>query len=139
MPAVNQVQFHVGMGTAGPNATDGRQYDTSRGVLYEGFSPLCGPCGAKEKMELISGKLVTGIGKKYGKSGAQVSLKWQVQQGIPVIPKTDSPKHAAENIDLFGWTLSDADMAALTAATSPAVAGAPGPGGEPVSGDCGVP
>ena len=57
------------------------------GVTFMGFSPLCGPCGSAAHMELIDGALVTAIGKKYGKTGAQVALKWQVQQGIPVIPK----------------------------------------------------
>jgi len=135
-PALNQVQFHVGMGNAVPNATDGKSFDKLNGVLYQSFSPLCGPCGKNESHALIAGPLVSGIGAKYGKTGAQVSLKWQVQQGIPVIPKTGNPKHQAENIDLFGdWTLSDADMAALTATNYPPVAAGPGPTD---SGDCGL-
>ena len=75
-----QVQFHVGMGTAGANATDDRAYMKARGVTYESFSPLCGPCAGSDAKELITGELVTSIGKKYGKSGAQVALKWQVAQ-----------------------------------------------------------
>ena len=121
------------MGTAGPNATDGREFMKSKGIVFQSFSPLCGPCGTTE---LLNGTLVTSIGKKYGKSGAQVSLKWQVQQGIPVIPKTDNPAYLKENIDLFDWKLSDDDMATLTAATSPPVAGTPPP--NPTSGDCTV-
>lgn len=132
-PAVNQVQYHVGMGMSGVNATDDKPFYDMMGILYQSFSPLCGPCGTTE---LLDGPLVTGIGKKYNKTGAQVSLKWQVQQGIPVIPKSASATHQLENIDLFGWTLSDADMAALTKADSPAVAG--GASAED-SGDCGIP
>lgn len=131
--AVNQVQYHVGMGTAKPNATDGKEFDWARGITYESFSPLCGPCDGSDKFELINGTLVTSIGKKYSKTGPQVALKWQVQQGIPVIPKTNNPDHMAQNADLFSWTLSDADMAKLTAAVVPPVAGdATG------SGDCEV-
>lgn len=137
-PAVNQVQYHVGMGTAGPNATDDKEYMTKSGVTYQSFSPLCGPCDGDDHMELITGKLVTSIGAKYGKTGAQVALKWQTQQGIPVIPKSSNPVHIAQNLDLFDWTLSDEDMATLTAAVKPAVAGDVGPSGEPVSGDCDV-
>lgn len=139
--SVNQVQYHVGMGsssTSGANATDNKEFCDSNGITYQSFSPLCGPCqDAKGNPDrsLITGPMVTEIGKKYGKSGAQVSLKWQVQQGIPVIPKTDNPVHLQENIDLFDWTLSDADMATLSAATSPAVAGV-GTGAAAVSGDC---
>ena len=121
------------MGTAGGNATDDKDFDKASGVLYEGFSPLCGPCPAADHDRLISGPLVTSIGKAHGKSGAQVSLKWQVQQGIPVIPKTKNLAYMAENIDLFDWELTDAEMAQLTSQTKPAVAGdAEG------SGDCPV-
>ena len=52
--AVNQVQYHVGMGTALENATDGIAYDRQEGVVYQSFSPLCGPCGTTE---LIDGKM----------------------------------------------------------------------------------
>ena len=113
--AVNQVQYHVGMGsptTSGANATDNKAFCDANGVTYQSFSPLCGPCQDAQgnpDRSLITGPLVTSIGKRYGKSGAQVSLKWQVQSGIPVIPKTDNPVHLRENIDLFAWTLSDAD------------------------------
>lgn len=139
--AVNQVQYHVGMGsptTSGANATDNKAFCDANGVTYQSFSPLCGPCQDAQgnpDRSLITGPLVTSIGKKYGKSGAQVSLKWQVQSGIPVIPKTDNPVHLRENIDLFAWTLSGADMATLSAATSPAVAGV-GTGAAATSGDC---
>jgi diketogulonate reductase-like aldo/keto reductase len=137
-PAVNQVQYHVGMGTAGGNATDDLEYMRAKGVTFESFSPLCGPCDPPDNHELLNGSLVTSIGAKHNKSGAQVSLKWQVQQGIPVIPKSSNPMHIAENLDLFSWTLSDEEMKALTAATKPPVAGEPGPAGAPVSGDCDV-
>ncbi len=131
--AVNQVQYHIGMGMEGPNATDDKQFCDEHGITYESFSPLCGPCGKDAHMELITGKMVTDIGKKYGKSGAQVSLKWQVQQGIPVIPRSDSVDHLLENIDLFNWKLSEEDMNTLTQSKSPPVAG-----DGPNSGDCSV-
>ena len=133
-PAVNQVEFHVGMGSAGVNATDvTHEFCTKHGITYTSFSALCGPCKTKE---LLTGKLVTSIGRKYGKTGAQVALKWQVQQGIPVIPKSSNPKHLAENLDLFSWQLSQKDMDVLSAATSPAVAGG---GDGRTSGDCAAP
>ena len=135
--AVNQVQYHVGMGNAGPNATDDKQFCDANGVTYESFSPLCGPCtdaAGKPDRSLVNGPLVTSIGKNHGKSGAQVSLRWQVQAGIPVIPKTSNPEHQKENIDLFSWSLTEKEMEQLTAATTPPVAGTPGP--DFTSGDC---
>ncbi|CAJ1461231.1 unnamed protein product [Effrenium voratum] len=133
--AVNQVQYHVGMGSAGPMVTDDRDYMRAKGVLYQSFSPLCGPCDPPHNKELLTGPLVTGIGKKYNKSGPQVALRWLVQQGIPVIPKSSNAKHQKENGDIFDFELSEQDMAQLTAATSPAVGGGPSPTD---SGDCGV-
>jgi diketogulonate reductase-like aldo/keto reductase len=131
--ALNQVEFHIGMIPWGDNATDYMDYDRSIGVTYMSFSTLCGPCGTNE---LVNGPLVTGIGAKYGKTGAQVSLKWAVQQGIPVVPKSSEPSHLAENLNLFdGWQLSDDDMKVLSSQKSPVPAGG---GGvlPPASGDC---
>jgi diketogulonate reductase-like aldo/keto reductase len=135
-PAVNQVEFHVGMGSSGPNATDDRSFMEAHGITFQSFSPLCGPCSPPDNKELISGKLVAGIGSTSAKSGAQVSLRWQVQQGIPVIPKTDNLAHLKENIDLFDWALSHSAMKELTETTVPAAAGG---GGDGTSGDCPLP
>jgi diketogulonate reductase-like aldo/keto reductase len=131
--ALNQVEYHIGMIPWGDNSTDYMEYDRSVGVTYMSFSTLCGPCGTNE---LVNGPLVTGIGAKYGKTGAQVSLKWAVQQGIPVVPKSIDPGHLAENLDLFGgWELSDDDMKVLSSQKSPVPAGGGGIQ-PPASGDC---
>lgn len=127
--ALNQVMYHVGMGTSPDIATDYKAYVQSKGIVYMSFSTLCGPCDGEEPMELIKGQLVTDIGKAHDKTGAQVALKWAVQQGIPVVPKSSDPKHLAEDFDLFSFNLTDADMAKLTAATTPAT-------GADDSGDC---
>ena len=49
----------------------------------------------------------------HGKSATQVCLRWLVQKGVVVIPKSASPNHLRENMDLFGWELSAAQMLAL--------------------------
>lgn len=134
--AVNQVQYHVGMGSAGALSTDDKPYFESKGILYQSFSPLCGPCDPPHNKELITGELVTSIGAAHNKTGAQVALRWLVQQGIPVIPKSSERKHLQENADIFDFQLTDAEMATLTAATSPAVGGGPS---ATDSGDCSVP
>jgi len=130
--ALNQVEYHIGMEYWGDNSTDYKDYDRQVGVTYMSFSTLCGPC---ETDELVNGALVTGIGKKYGKSGAQVSLKFAVQQGIPVVPKSSDSAHQKENLDLFDFTLSDEDMKLLMAQKSPPPALHLQP---PASGDCAV-
>jgi diketogulonate reductase-like aldo/keto reductase len=53
------------------------------------------------------------IGKAHGKSSAQVSLRYLVQQGIVPIPRSSNPEHLKANLDVFDWTLSDAEMAEL--------------------------
>jgi diketogulonate reductase-like aldo/keto reductase len=134
-PAVNQVEFHVGMGLQGLNATDipfpkkPSEQPSYKGVAFEAFSSLCGPCGTSE---LINGTFASDIGKKHGKSAAQVSLKWVVQQGIPVLPKTHKKEYMLENIDLFNWELTDEEMTALSAHVGKGITSPDG------SGDCTV-
>mmetsp|Transcript_34418 Transcript_34418/g.62927 ORF Transcript_34418/g.62927 Transcript_34418/m.62927 type:complete len:322 (-) Transcript_34418:47-1012(-) len=127
--ALNQVLYHVGMGHSPDIATDYKDYMLQQGIVYMSFSTLCGPCGEDQNRELISGPLVTEIGSHYNVTGAQVSLRWAVQQGIPVIPRSSTKKHLASNLDLFSFNLSTTDMTQLNAATTPSF-------GTEESGDC---
>jgi len=126
--ALNQVMYHVGMGMSPNLGNDYKEYCQSVGIVYMSFSTLCGPCG-KEKMELINGPLVTEIGKAHNVTGAQVALRWAVQQGIPVVPKSSKLQHLKEDFDLFSFSLTQAEMDKLTSATSPSTGAAD-------SGDC---
>ena len=72
-PAVNQVQYHIGMG-ADPGGI--KSYCAKKGVVLQAYSPL-----GDGTTELINGPLVSGIGKAHNKTGAQVALRWVVQQG----------------------------------------------------------
>jgi diketogulonate reductase-like aldo/keto reductase len=127
--AVDQEEWHVGMGTDPQGLVS---FGKKHGISYQSFSPLCGPCSKKDHEDLISGPLVTSIGKAHNVSGVQVALKWLVQNGSPVIPKSSDPAHIQEDLDLFSFTLTDAEMAKLNAATTP-------PSAEPVSADCKLP
>jgi len=124
--AINQQEWHVGMG---PDPEGVRSYCDAHNITFQSFSPLCGPCGDKLDRELITGDLVTGIGKNHGKTGPQVALKWLVENGSPVIAKTSSQEHLAQNMDLFSWDFTADEMQALNAATSP-------PSVETVANDC---
>eukprot|EP00977_Amphora_coffeiformis_P027740 scaffold34638_cov161-Amphora_coffeaeformis.AAC.11 len=134
VPSLNQVEYHVGSGDIDAVRDFGRQH----GVTYMSFSPLCGPCQYEPADSLITGDLVTSIGKKYNKTGSQVSLRFIVQQALKeqangtmagVIPKSNNPDHIAQNMDIFDWSLSQEDMDKLHAATQPAAE----------AGDCDVP
>jgi diketogulonate reductase-like aldo/keto reductase len=124
--AINQQEWHVGMG---PDPEGVRSFGEKHGVTFQSFSPLCGPCGDKLDKELITGELVTRIGKKYNVSGPQVALRWLVENGSPVIAKTDKLDHLKEDLDLFRFKLTPEELASLNAATSP-------PSVETVASDC---
>jgi diketogulonate reductase-like aldo/keto reductase len=123
--ALNQNQYHVGMGSDTQTELHDKAYSESKGVVFMAYSSLCGPCPPPQNNELISGPLVSTIGKKHNKTGAQVALRWVVQQKIPVIPKASDPKYLAEDFALFDFSLSDDEMKQLTAATSPPETGTP--------------
>jgi diketogulonate reductase-like aldo/keto reductase len=112
--AINQQEWHVGMG---PDPEAVKSFCDAHNITFQSFSPLCGPCGGDE---LINGELVTGIGAAHNKSGAQVSLKWLVNHGSPVIPRTLNEQHLATDMDLFGWELTAEEMSRLDGATKPA-------------------
>ena len=56
---------------------------------------------------------LAGIGKRHGKTASQVALRWLVQQGIVVIPRSSKPERLAENMAVFDFALSDAEMAEI--------------------------
>lgn len=126
--SVNQQEWHVGMG---PDPEGVVSFCKKHNISYQSFSPFCGPCPPADHQALVNGSLVTSVAKKYNMTGAQVSLRWLVQQGTPVIPKSLDMAHLRQNLDIFQpeYELSKEDMAKLNAATSP-------PSAEPVSGDC---
>merc|ERR1711871_1236886 len=101
--ALNQQEWHVGMGSDPVGIVS---FCKKHGIVYQSFSPLCGPC-APNGTSLVHGHLVSSIGKAHGVSGAQVSLRWLVKQGSPVIPKSSNPAHIKEDLDLFNWAGGD--------------------------------
>ncbi len=63
--------------------------------------------------------VLTRIGNGYGKTGAQVSLRWLLQQGVGAIPRTSKVERLAENIAIFDFSLTDAEMAEIASLASP--------------------
>lgn len=121
-PCINQVEWHVGSG----DVDDVIEFCHKNGIFFQSYSPLCGPCTYDPNTNLINGTLVTEVASRYNVTGSQVALKYLVQIAENnygyggVIPKSSSATHLAENIDLFSFTLSDADMQLLDSATEPA-------------------
>eukprot|EP00587_Corethron_hystrix_P006363 CAMPEP_0113297102 /NCGR_PEP_ID=MMETSP0010_2-20120614/103_1 /TAXON_ID=216773 ORGANISM="Corethron hystrix, Strain 308" /NCGR_SAMPLE_ID=MMETSP0010_2 /ASSEMBLY_ACC=CAM_ASM_000155 /LENGTH=343 /DNA_ID=CAMNT_0000149933 /DNA_START=109 /DNA_END=1137 /DNA_ORIENTATION=- /assembly_acc=CAM_ASM_000155 len=130
LPSVNQVEYHVGSGDADHVMNKCKE----AGITFMSFSPLCGPCEYTSNDSLIDGELVTEISKKHNVSGAQVSLRFIVQQALAnkasrddnrsfmgsVIPKTNNIDHIRSNRDIFSFTLDPEDMERLHSAQQPA-------------------
>ncbi|GHF82939.1 aldo/keto reductase [Streptomyces thermodiastaticus] len=103
VPAVNQVELHPGL-----QQKELRGVHAELGIATEAWSPLAQ--GAVLKDEAI-----TAIAERHGKSPAQVVLRWHLQLGNIVIPKSVTPARIRENIDVFDFTLSDDETAAIAA------------------------
>jgi len=81
---------------------DAIEFFKARSFVVTAYSPL-------DTGGIVSDDLLTGIGERHGKSAAQVSLRWLLQKGLVVIPKSSSREHLEENIDIFDWELSEED------------------------------
>ena len=87
--AANQVEYHVGM----YGGADSQAWMVENNITLLSYLPLCGQCEGFEAYELINGSLVTGIGANHNKTGAQVSIRWLVQSGVPAIPRSTNAQH----------------------------------------------
>ncbi|MFD7557266.1 MULTISPECIES: aldo/keto reductase [unclassified Streptomyces] len=104
VPAVNQIELHPLFPQAELRAEHAR-----RGIATEAWSPL------GQGQELLTLPAVTALAEKYGRSAAQIVLRWHLQLGNIVIPKSVTPSRIRENLDVFGFELEDGDVAALEA------------------------
>ncbi|MEU8133939.1 aldo/keto reductase [Streptodolium elevatio] len=102
VPAVNQVELHPYL-----QQRELRSFHDEFGVRTEAWSPLA-KGGA-----LLTDTVITGIAEKHGRTPAQVVLRWHVQQGTIVIPKSVTPSRIAENIAVFDFDLDQADNEAI--------------------------
>lgn len=101
-PAVNQVRW-------GPTLHDPRRLaeNQQRGVVLEGYSPL--------KTTDLRDPVLVEIARAHGATPSQVVLRWHLDHGIVAIPKSVTPSRIRENFDIFGFTLSDAELRQLDA------------------------
>ena len=103
IPAVNQVELHPFFQQ--PNALAlMKEY----GVQPEAWGPF-----AEGKHGIFTNPVLTEIGAKYGKTAAQVVLRWNVQRGVVVIPKSVKQERMEQNMDIWDFQLTDEEMAAI--------------------------
>ena len=103
VPAANQVELHPWFGNA-----EVREFDAEHGIVTEAWSPL-------GRGSVLADPTLVRIAEETGRTPAQVVLRWHVQRGHVVFPKSATPARIAENARIFDFELSDADMAAITA------------------------
>ena len=103
VPAVNQIETNPFYQRAVEN-----QLMADRGVRHESWAPF-----AEGKNNLFSDPTLTAVASGHGKSVAQVVLRWLIQRGIVVIPKSVRPERMAENMEVFDFELSPQEMAAI--------------------------
>jgi 2,5-diketo-D-gluconate reductase A len=101
VPAINQVELHPWL-----PQWDVRDYDTSHGILTEAWSPLA-------RGRLIGDRVLDSIAAKHDHSAAQVVIRWHLQLGNVVIPKSVTASRIVENFDVFDFELDAADLAAI--------------------------
>jgi 2,5-diketo-D-gluconate reductase A len=102
VPAVNQIECHPRDPQLEQRADDAR-----RGIVTESWSPLA------SGGELLREPVLAGIGERHGRTPAQVVLRWHVQQGLVTFPKASSRGRLVENLDVFGFALTDEDLAGI--------------------------
>lgn len=111
VPAVNQVEVHPYFAQR-----DAQAADAAAGVLTQAWSPIGGITAYREGgANVLQDPTLTRIGAAYGKTPAQVILRWHLQQGRSAIPKSVRPDRIRENFDVFDFTLAEAELAAIDA------------------------
>nr|WP_202426245.1 aldo/keto reductase [Streptomyces sp. HUCO-GS316] len=104
IPAVNQIELHPRL-----QQLAAREYHAEQGIATEAWSPLGSGKGLLEVPAIVA------IAQKHGRSPAQVMLRWHLQLGNIVIPKSVTPSRIKENIEVFDFSLDAEDLAAISA------------------------
>lgn len=101
-PVINQIELH-------PLLTQDKvlAYDTKHSILTQAWSPLA-------RGQILSNELIITIARDRLKSASQVVLRWHIQRGVAVIPKSTSKQRIEENLDVFDFELSEEEMAAIS-------------------------
>lgn len=105
VPALNQVETHPFC-----QQIEASQIMKENGVQIESWAPF-----AEGKNDLFRNEVLASLAEKHGRSVAQVVLRWLIQRGVVVIPKSVHKERIAENFDVFGFELSGEDMERIAA------------------------
>ena len=101
VPAINQIELHPGL-----QQPTMREFNRSHGIATEAWSPL-------DRGRFATNPVLADIAKKHGKTVTQVIIRWHLELGNLVIPKTSNPDRLRENIDVFDFALDLEDLASI--------------------------
>ena len=113
VPAVNQIEVHPYF-----QQREVQALNAKNGILTQAWSPIGGVTFYRQggpHTSTIEDRVVVGIAEAHSKSPAQVMLRWHLQQGRSVIPKSTKPHRIAENFDVFNFELTAEELAAIDA------------------------
>jgi 2,5-diketo-D-gluconate reductase A len=102
VPAVNQIELHPYLTQSALQA-----FNSDHGIATEAWSPLA-------KGKVVTDPPIGEIGEIHGRTPAQIVLRWHIQLGNIVFPKSLSMERMRENLDIFDFDLSDGDMARIS-------------------------
>jgi 2,5-diketo-D-gluconate reductase A len=102
VPAVNQIELHPQL-----QQPQLREYHRRHGIATQAWSPIA-------KGQIFDDETISSLAAKYGKSPAQLILRWHLQLGNIVFPKSVTASRMRENLDIFDFEIADDDMAAIT-------------------------
>ncbi|RZT89016.1 diketogulonate reductase-like aldo/keto reductase [Pseudonocardia sediminis] len=110
VPAINQIEVHPYF-----RQTELLDADAGYGIVSQAWSPIGGITFYRDGSHgsTLQDPVIVGIAQAHGKSPAQVMLRWHLQQGRQVIPKSVTPSRIAENIDVFGFELTAEELSAI--------------------------
>src|SRR4051812_11624083 len=110
VPAVNQIEVHPYFAQR-----EVQDFDTEHGILNQAWSPIGGITFYRDSghTSALQDPVIGRIAERHGKTPAQVMLRWGLQQGRSVIPKSTKPGRIAENIDVFDFALASDEMTTI--------------------------
>ena len=110
VPTVNQIEVHPYT-----QQRELQDFNRAHGILTQAWSPIGGLRTYSNGDTPLTNPTIVAIGEAHGKSPAQVMLRWHIQEGRQVIPKSVKPARIAENFDVFDFELSGDELAAIDA------------------------
>ncbi len=104
VPDVNQIQLNPGV-----IREEARTFHAEHGIITQSWSPIGG-----EGVHVLQKGVIVDLAERYGRTPAQIVLRWHMELGLTAVPKSSDPERLAENLDIFDFSLTSEDVAAIS-------------------------